>query len=395
MIILSVCQHRGVMRGGKYISRGSYGCIFLPPVPCDADGSSRKGSGDEGVVGKIFKNASDAEEEERNHTEVQRVDPHGVFTVRLLSKCVNVPKHAVMGEMDATACSLLERRESFTQITYEHGGVDAYKMLSGMHEYPLESWARALESVFYGLCALERSGLVHRDLSAGNLLFDKRRGRFVMIDFGMQAHAADHFRRASDIFQHRYAWYPPEFKLMASDAPATFITLYERFKDNFGSDIRKLEAAYGSVFVKDLLGLFDRFRLKGGPREEFFGPVWNRTDIYSIGVTLLLLLAEVEKGGHYTSAGLLEGLKGVMLGMVRMDPVARSTPMKAFAAYHRVARAHLRPQYRGVLYAAATRKTKGLSRFTEAELRALCTLRGAVCLAQDGKRDILTRLASV
>jgi len=380
------------MRGGKYISRGSYGCIFLPPVPCDTDGSSRR---DEGAVGKIFKNVSDAEEEERNHLDVQRVDPHGVFTVRLLSKCVNVPKQAVLGEMDATACTLLERRESFTQITYEHGGVDAYKMLTNIHEYPLESWAAALESAFYGLCAMERSGLVHRDLSAGNLLFDKRRKRFVMIDFGMQARAADHFRRTSDIFQHRYAWYPPEFKLMASDAPATFITLYERFKDNFGSDIRKLEAAYGSVFVKDLLGLFDRFRLKGGPREEFFGPMWNRTDIYSIGVTLLLLLAEVEKGGHYTDAKLLAGLKGVMLGMVRMDPKARNTPMKAFTAFHRVARAHLRPQYRGVLYAAATKKSTGLSRFTEAELRALCTLRGVVCQPQDGKKDILARLASV
>lgn len=392
-MIVSWCQHK--MRGGKYLSSGSYGCIFLPPVPCDAASKKSSRVDSEGAVGKIFKRVSDAEDEEKNHQEVQRVDPHGVFTVRLLSKCINVPKKAVLGEMDATACTLIEGRESFTQLTYEHGGVDAYRMLTRMHEYPLESWASALETVFYGLCALERSGLVHRDLSAGNLLFDKKRGRFVIIDFGMQAHASEHFRLAGDLFQHRYAWYPPEFKLMAADSPTTFITLYERFKDNFGSDIRKLEAAYGAVFVKDLLGLYDRFRLKSVPKEEIFAPVWNRTDVYSIGVTLLLLLAEVEKGGHYVNADLLSGLKGVMLGMVRMDPDARSTPMKAFTAYHRVARAHLRPQYRGVLYAAATRATKGLSRFTDTELRALCALRGTVCFPQDGKRDILTRLTTV
>lgn len=368
-------------RGGKYVSRGSYGCVFLPPVKCS------NGGGEQNAIGKVFKDAHEAEEEERNHREVQRIDPYGIFTVRLLSKCVNMPKSAIMGEPDAEACTLLENRETFTQLTFENGGMDVYKMLPQMQDHPLESWAPALETAFYGLCALEKAGVVHRDLSAGNLLYDADRNRFVLIDFGMSTQAHELYGRESEAFRHRYAWYPPEFKLMVRDV-TTFDTFYEMFRSNFGSDIGSLETMYGRSFAKDLSSLYYKFIGKRVPRSELFGAVWNRVDVYSIGITLFMMLGEVERNGLYTNRQLLEGLKDVVRGMIRMNPWTRFTPRTAFAAYDSVAKKHLKGTYRGVLFAAMAPQAKGLTKFTRGELEALCQMREVTC-PKGGKREAL------
>ena len=363
------------------MSRGSYGCVFLPPVKCS------EGTFTADAIGKVFKDAQEAEEEERNHKEVQRIDPHGIFTVRLLSKCVNMPKSAIMGEPDAEACTLLENRETFTQLTFENGGIDVYKLLPQMQDHPLESWVPALETAFFGLCALEKAGVVHRDLSAGNLLYDTNRHRFLLIDFGMSARAHELYSRESEAFRHRYAWYPPEFKLMVRDV-TTFDTFYEMFRSNFGSDIGSLEMMYGKRFAKDLFTLFDKFMGKRVPRSELFSPMWNRVDVYSIGITLFMMLGEVERNGLYTSRQLLEGMKDVVRGMIRMNPWTRFTPRAAFAAYNAVAKKHLKGVYRGVLFAALTQDAKGLTKFTRGELEALCQMRGVAC-PRGGKREAL------
>lgn len=370
-------------RGGKYVSRGSFGCIFSPPVRCE------NGQVTQGTVGKIFKHVSDAEQEESNHREVQRLDPHGVFTVRLVSKCVNVPKQAIVGEADAHACSFLQQRDTFTQIVYEYGGFDMNRFMEKIGDYKLETWAPALEGVFYGLCMLEKKGVVHNDLSAGNMLYDPDRNRFNIIDFGMKASASVHFTPDNDVYSHQYQWYPPEYKLMIPEVNS-YDAFYERFRDNFSSSLGSLERFYGTDLPKDLLSLYVKFDKREVSRTQLFRELWNRSDMYAVGMIFHYTLTAAERRRAFGSETVLEALKGVVRGMIRMDPWRRFTPMKAFAAFHRMARKHL-PGYRGVLYASLT--GTGISRLGADELRAVCKLRGVAC-PRGQKKEIIAALHS-
>ena len=73
----------------KYANNGTYGCVFRPGVACT------KGKvNDRNTVSKVFKKGNTSTEEVALHNKiVDKIDPEGLFTVKLLESCnINLDK---------------------------------------------------------------------------------------------------------------------------------------------------------------------------------------------------------------------------------------------------------------------------------------------------------------
>ena len=76
------------MKGGKYLGKGTYGCVYSPPVKCNHNLQQENHAVIHNNVGKIFFNKEDAEDEyEVTMKYVNTIDPEGLFTNKFLKKC--------------------------------------------------------------------------------------------------------------------------------------------------------------------------------------------------------------------------------------------------------------------------------------------------------------------
>jgi serine/threonine protein kinase len=267
-----------------YVASGTYGCIFKPSLGCSkTKGSSKKGKGAEGeVVGKLFTDSKEAEIEQRIHESiVHKVDPNGVFTIKLIDIC-EIKEDELTEDDGSDECPLLFDRESgispavYKQIIYQYGGVSLDSYLKN----ELPTWAKfkrllyALGPVFEGVSKLNKMGWVHQDIKPGNILIHDN-GAF-LIDFGLMTEVKKIYADANNfVLNYPYPYYPPEFKLKAADGSI------DRFRklvgENFDSmmNVKNRLIEVGVDFGHDLNACFE---------SAIKDPL--KIDSYSLGVVL-------------------------------------------------------------------------------------------------------------
>ena len=269
----------------RKIGEGSYGCVYTPPKSC---GKGRKRD----MIGKIFENKQQYEEEKIIMKIVQKIDPQNKYTLKMIDNCQ-------VDNTDIKSCKHYKNGVSkYYQIVYKYGGIDLESYIKEGN-YKVKDVLPGIIGLLKLLKKMENKGYVHRDIRESNILVDD--GKLYLIDFGLMISYDKIYDDEQDyVLQYNYKYYPPEFKIyynakmntrLSSIKDLTKFTLSDVKQNYIDSDIfldidgikDELENVYYSTnlapkFVKGMLMYYA-----------------NKIDVFSLGMVCIRLILNTEK----------------------------------------------------------------------------------------------------
>jgi serine/threonine protein kinase len=220
-------QNRTYKRGGKFIGKGAYGCMFRPALLCKGDSVRQPGT-----VTKLMTTA-EAELEYGQAQMLAEVDPAGEFFIRPTSLCEpQVPFPAEDGVEDCqimrTAPRLEEGNtwEAFSTrrriIQMPDGGHDLYKISFSLQGViPVFS---SIANLFEGLKRAHSRNITHNDIKMKNIVV-REEARVIyprFIDYGFLFRTTDLVELVKyadrgflnyEVFMSNYRVWGPEVRL--------------------------------------------------------------------------------------------------------------------------------------------------------------------------------------
>lgn len=293
-------------------TRGSYGCVIKPSIPCKKYYQN--------TVSKLFHNELFYEEENIISDIIARIDPTNKFTLKKLDKCLvrKLPKK----EMRECKYKSVEFPKS--QIIYEYGGVDLTNLKEG--SYNIKELLPAIYNLTIGLVELEKHRMCHRDIKHSNIVY--KDGLFYFIDFGMSLSYDNVYDDDQDyVLKYNYCFYPPEFKVYYnykfSQNSFTSINKIEQFIEK---DVKlnyvKSEIVFDTNMIDgmikallDNVGSIDILKLAMIKQA-------NKIDVFSLGVVLMDLLLKADDKFIETKKKLLS----VLERCIELNPYKRINP---------------------------------------------------------------------
>lgn len=293
-------------RGARFLSSGSFGCVYFPSVPCTRDTPAEVLRAPHLFVSKLFGNRASADDEWRQSMMVNTIDPAQDFSTRFVARCEADMSLVEKGELDK--CSIrgsIFGRAWKEQIISTYGG-ETLKSVSdkGLVVQGFESIVKT------GLVRLAQAGMVHLDIKPDNILLfmplSSERPRCLLIDFGLAKPMAALYSMDSMVrLALRYEYYPSEF--------AMFAELVDLGR------VRFLVSAPRYAYFSRLFSMTDM-------SEPFLRQVMgvcaaNKADVFAAGVTLSKSMGVVSGAPEtHEKLGLLAS------AMINQDVVRRPCP---------------------------------------------------------------------
>lgn len=307
--------------GGKYVSSGTYGCVFTPPVEC-----INKTSHGHGYVGKVFTNQESYKEEVDIMDIVKDIDPNQSFTIHYTDACeIAKPKRKDLlyspGKTPRDVCMRLS--SGLMQIVYPHGGVDMFsysrqnsvEALGGNYTKAYGAfvkWFASLGPVLKGIETMGERGIVHMDIKPPNMLFDDVHFQTKLIDFGLMRKFTTMYDGPDSLIASKYMFFPPEFvchyyfaSIVDSHSqftlPSTSAILSHVFgsmRSHFKSPLSTFKGL-GIDPKAELATMIDSFHAVFGPTiaknpsdigqaiSSMFKPWLEKADVWAMGVSVL------------------------------------------------------------------------------------------------------------
>lgn len=279
----------------KYVAHGMSGCVFRPAIICtcdDPDPTIPK-------ISKIFKRKENMLFEEQYNRIIGRIDPYHHFTLQCFGSCP-IDRNEFP---DIHMCNFGEDEEPERhQLVFEDGG-DNLDMAVTQHNFT--DIFKGLSTVFDGVQEMARSGFVHLDLKPPNMVF-RANNKVAVIDFGLSMTFLE-FQNKRTFCVHPYEYYPPEFPMLAREAlkrqnyPDTHT---DQIRNEQNSERLFIQVAplftlikkdpASSVELKLWIRQCNRMLLKEyideqSTEKNVYSP--NKIDVYSLGASILILLA--------------------------------------------------------------------------------------------------------
>lgn len=250
-----------IQDGGKYIGKGSYKCVFQPPLKSVDHGEVL----DDNFVSAVM-NINDAKKEIANTDRIIReIDSDGIYTVCPIKTKID---DDLLGEQnyiqdfefinseekkefidncnsvldtDNFAISNNSKGSDIKQIIYPFGGKDLDEEFRFISDMPkgndkINAYKDVfieLKTVFDGLCVIFEKGYTHCDIKEYNILYNRNAevGRKMkIIDFGFLTKINELFKENTDkcideynlplaniMTSNEYEYWPEEVKLIKGD----------------------------------------------------------------------------------------------------------------------------------------------------------------------------------
>ena len=289
--------------GGAYISAGTYGCVFSPPLKCTKTSIHPH----KRTVGKVFSSKESASGEIADVETIKRFDPEYKFTVPYLGQCtVSSNKFLPTDEVGKCRKHITAEPKIYKQLLFEHGGYDLTMLFTnpGTIDIAFDDFLAACIPVLEGIQRMQVAGYVHADIKPQNMLLDESRTalRVNLIDFGLMG-PLNEIKSRFWSHRHEYPYYPPEFRIF--DAMRHGVKDEEELLKVCWNNLRSLgqrwpswmntywprkayesemRAAVKNFMKMPLRTFYDEF-------DEFISP---KVDVYGMGVALLEIIYENE-----------------------------------------------------------------------------------------------------
>lgn len=175
-------------RGGAFVAKGSYGCVFKkPPLKCK-DNATRKNNS---YISKLS-SKNTADEEYAQSLVLRYYDPREQYFVTAESSCA-LNNSNIKPENGLSSCTLNTIKKAIKNKNYSNAHLVLYKNAgTDLHRLPLavEDYIPFYESIinlFNALKFIHSKGILHRDLKSDNVISQKNSdGSFTtrLIDVG-------------------------------------------------------------------------------------------------------------------------------------------------------------------------------------------------------------------
>ena len=175
------------MRGGEYIGRGAYGCVFKPALKC-ADTTYVPDS-----IGKVYFPHQDGYRQEALLArKLDKIDPDQKYMIYPRQPSASgescfVKKKDVVKEDPSNQCKFgtIRKHRSFHQLVMPYGGLSLNKYLRSL-QYKLSRKDALLlvSNALLGVKLLIENKYLHQDIKLDNVVVDEN-GVSRLIDFGM------------------------------------------------------------------------------------------------------------------------------------------------------------------------------------------------------------------
>jgi hypothetical protein len=204
----------------KLIGQGVTSCVIQPPYPCDNKDIPKNS------IAKILPNKK-AVEEENKYKIIHSYDPKRIFSPKSVFRC-NIPKDTkdVLRDLARVKCNTFQKKNrsinDLEQLIMTPHGAPLYKTdLSRFYNnvYDCKRYIiREIKRLLYCGSILRKHKMSHMDLHSGNVLVDKKSGKFTVIDFGELTGDRNVFAYIRDrsFTKRDYTQFPPEIVILSA-----------------------------------------------------------------------------------------------------------------------------------------------------------------------------------
>lgn len=190
--------HNYIYNGGKFLAKGSFGCVYKPALKCK-DNPKRL----DGYVSKIMRK-DHAEIEIEEQKEIDKIDPNYYYHLKIGESCIpDVPDK--QNDNKLADCTLMGRdlntyansknidklQEDYQIVHLEDGGMGLDEWMKNTNNVKkfkdvkfCETMLYNFTRIIYALDEFNQHKMGHFDIKAGNIVYNDKTNRFNLIDFG-------------------------------------------------------------------------------------------------------------------------------------------------------------------------------------------------------------------
>jgi hypothetical protein len=309
--------------GGGFVASGSYACIFSPPLSCSPHGHGNKPrrikTFGNRKVGKVFEDSDAALREAEIQRIVRTVDPNNTFTVKYIGCC----RISSIAQRDGIAsCDKNVQSNKNMQLIYGYGGQDLWNVIGstdkgGNTNDIFVKLFLKFEPLFRGVHRLNEMGYLHLDIKVENIVFDGH--KLSLVDFGLMNTKSQMMSKSQNShLSYDYPYYPPEFKFLAVLRTINPQTDFLKFKAFFMRNFGVISVKEESLIHKELERFFASYIFQND-RSLDGERILDKADIYSVGVTLMILYSYIVLNDDYRTYIIHDLIKD----MVNCNPFER------------------------------------------------------------------------
>lgn len=331
-----------IISGGKYIGKGTTGCVFRPHLKCITV-SNQKNS-----VGKVFKNEEEYQNELDMSRIIQQIDTNNEFTIPLIGTCDGI--HYYRHNDEVSKCKSMDLDippSNYKQIIYKYGGQSLEHVMSnGKRNGSITNFCKmflAFRPILFGIQKFNNRNpnpnVVHHDIKPHNIML--LRSKLYLIDNGLlSAHDEVYQSNRIQLLSTDYPWYPPEFKAFLFKNTGDYDRLFKRINDNFVNVEPVLGKAIVTILKMTPKKDFEVFYNSKIPKKQYINYA-NKIDVYSLGIVLLqLYLWSNYHRKQYTRPSKYNTIRGhvieLLKGMIQFDPRNRMSIEQVIQKYNQI-----------------------------------------------------------
>lgn len=336
-------------RQAKFLAQGSFGCVFVPHIPCSTD--------EDPHVKKIFKVFTDRQDfvtEYKTGVLINKIDPTSSFTVKMFSHCL-VKIHDNGDQFKL--CHSLQTNTFYEQILFQHGGITLKQVETKDIDYK-EIFSH-MGSAMKGLVTLNANRIVHMDIKPENMVYGlhnsalSRTKKCVrLIDFGLAVQEDMVYNNFLNFTN--YWWSPPEFKAISLFMNGSLFTCEEELPFYSLMEFQKATAKLESLpidlhqdykemcYRKNIYQTDADFILEvQSDLDAFANRNVHKVDVYMLGLTMLHIFLDQNIDSHHSihehkHRTLYVRIFSLITGMTQFDPNHRYSAQTALAEYEKI-----------------------------------------------------------
>lgn len=323
-------QH--ILKGGKLIGEGSFGCVIKPAIPCKHGFKYPIKSS----VSKIIRDPDydDIKEENKVTRIIKQIDPQYKFFIPNLDMCTlhNIPSRPDVetiemidnsyyyslnnNKKDKHTCKVDIKTYPYN-IIMPYGGKTLDDILKKPKKYPkhfslfLKNMKYYLKHLLLGLKTLQENNIVNRDIKDSNIvcLLSKDKLKIRYIDFGLSLLITESLLNNDNIMLNGSPGYYPLDNIISfyivsyyPDKNKIYSKIFNEIKEknNYISKLIKLKLDHKLNNLNNDIDTIYNILTKKYENNTFyehyygyndkFNGLLQKTDIYSLGITFYTIL---------------------------------------------------------------------------------------------------------